>query len=119
MFPKIWKILVIKILLKSSDKPKNDIKSYRMISLLCVMAKVLEKLVINRNNYHLYSINLLSGKQFGFSPGKSTEDAINHIIKLGQEMINKKQFLLIIVQSLTKSPPAVFKGFYTLNFNGF
>ncbi len=23
------------------------------------------------------------------------------------------------VQSLTKSPPAVFKGFYTLNFNGF
>ncbi len=28
-------------------------------------------------------------------------------------------FPILDVQSLTKSPPAVFKGFYTLNFNGF
>jgi sarcosine oxidase/L-pipecolate oxidase len=66
-FSKIWKISVINILLKSSEKPEQEIKSYRPISLLCVVAKVLEKLVINRINYHMYSNNLLSELQFGFT----------------------------------------------------
>jgi hypothetical protein len=114
VFPKIWKISVIKILLKSIDKPKNDIKSYRPISSLCVLAKVLEKLIKNRINNHLYSNNL-SDKQFGFSHEKSTEDAINHIISLAQEMINKKQFLLIILLDIkgafdNTSWPQIFKN---------
>jgi ribonuclease HI len=96
-FPKIWKISVIKILLKSSEKPKQEIKSYRPISLLCVVAKVLEKLVINRINYHMYSNNLLSELQFGFTPQKSTEDAINHLLNLAKNQIKKHQYLLVIL----------------------
>jgi hypothetical protein len=33
-FPKIWKISIIRITLKSKDKPKEEITSYRLISLL-------------------------------------------------------------------------------------
>jgi sarcosine oxidase/L-pipecolate oxidase len=57
-FPKIWKISIIKILEKSSDKSKHDIKNYRPISLLCIIAKILEKLIINRINHYLYRLTL-------------------------------------------------------------
>jgi len=63
-FPKILKISVIKILIKNADKSRNDIKNYRPISLLCVIAKVFEKLIINRINHYLYCNQLLSTKQF-------------------------------------------------------
>jgi hypothetical protein len=31
-FPKIWKISIIKLILKSKDKPKQEVSSYRLIS---------------------------------------------------------------------------------------
>jgi hypothetical protein len=36
--------------------------------------KVLEKLLINRINHHLYKNEMLTDKQFGFTPQKSTTD---------------------------------------------
>jgi ribonuclease HI len=96
-FPEIWKISIIKIFLKSSDKPKTDVKSYRPISLLSLLAKILEKLIINRINHFLLTKDLLSDKQFGFTPQKSTEDALKYVLELGQKAIKSKSFLLIIV----------------------
>ena len=37
--------------------------------------KVLEKLLINRINHHLFKNELLNDRQFGFTPQKSTTDA--------------------------------------------
>jgi hypothetical protein len=95
-FPKIWKISVLKILLKSEDKAKHDIKSYRPISLLCFIAKVLEKLIINRINHFLYKNKLLSENQFGFTPQKCTENAIKHLIDMANKH-KKTGFLLVII----------------------
>jgi hypothetical protein len=41
----------------------------------------------------MFSNGLLSQKQFGFSPQKSTEDAINHLIKIADQI--KKTSILI------------------------
>jgi len=95
-FPKIWKISIIKVLLKSNDKPQQEITSYRLISLLCVFAKTLEKLLIDRINWYLYHNNLLSEKQFGFKPQNSTQTAINHLIKKVEIQLKRKLFLHFI-----------------------
>jgi hypothetical protein len=58
--------------MKSEDKPKHEITSYRFISLLCVFAKIFEKLLIDRINWFLNINNSLSENQFGFRPQKST-----------------------------------------------
>jgi len=48
---------------------------YRPITLIDPGGKVLEKLLINRINHHLYSRGYMNEKQFGFRPQKSTVDA--------------------------------------------
>jgi len=45
------------------------------ISLLNVGGKVLEKLLIDRINHHVFSNSLLNKNQYGFLPQRSTIDA--------------------------------------------
>lgn len=72
IFPRIWRSGYIRIIPKKCDKPPNDPKSYRPITLLPSLGKVLERLIVPR---------LLPGgptfrsNQFGFTLGKSTIDA--------------------------------------------
>ena len=100
-FPKLWKISVIKILLKSKDKDKSEVKSYRPISLLSKIAKLFEKLIINRINHHMFSNNLLSKSQFGFTPNVSTEDALEFVHNLGRKALESKAYLLVVVLDIT------------------
>ncbi len=60
------------------------------------MAKILEKLLINRINYFLYSNQSLSSKQLGFSPQKSTETALDYLISLVEKQIESKAFILLV-----------------------
>ena len=75
IFPKRWKIAkmipIVKPGKESSDKPSK----FRPISLLNIGGKVLEKLLINRINYHIYAHPVMSGNQYGFMPQKSSIDA--------------------------------------------
>ena len=52
-----------------------DPSKYRPISLPNMRGKVLEELLINTINHHMYKHNLLTDRQFGFTNQKSTTDA--------------------------------------------
>ena len=52
-----------------------DPSKYHPISLLHIGGKVLEKLLINRINHHMYKNELLPDSQYGFTQQKSTTDA--------------------------------------------
>jgi hypothetical protein len=60
---------------KPGKEGLNEVYKYRPISLLNIGGKVLEKLLIDRINHHLYSNSLLNKNQYGFLPQKSTVDA--------------------------------------------
>ena len=75
-------------------KPKHETASYRLISLLPLFGKILEKLIINRINYHLYSNNHFSSNQFGFKPQFSTQTAVPKLVNKVKDQLSKKQFLL-------------------------
>ncbi|CAB0033468.1 unnamed protein product [Trichogramma brassicae] len=78
VFPIEWKVARIVVLYKGGGKDPSKARSYRPISLLNGMSKVLEILMVGRLN------TIMSGlwceKQYGFRKGKSTEDLLTDLI---------------------------------------
>jgi hypothetical protein len=68
-----------------------DPSKYRPISLLNIGGKVLEKLLINRINHHMYKNELWIERQYGFMPQKRTTDAAMEVKKfIEPELANRK-----------------------------
>lgn len=64
LFPRVWKSGVVKLLKKGDNKPKEDIKSYRPVTLLPVMGKMAERVVAG---WLLKEVDeRLSVRQYGF-----------------------------------------------------
>ena len=70
-----WKLTII-LPIHKQDKPKNEIASYRPISLLPCFAKLIEKLVCMRLTYVLESSNSLSKSQYGYRKRLCTMDQL-------------------------------------------
>lgn len=77
-FPSSWKAAQVIPILKGQDRDTALPKSYRPVSLLPVMGKITEKVINNRLKTQI-SPNL-SVKQFGFTEGRSTMDAIQKLL---------------------------------------
>lgn len=71
-FPAAWKEGHLVTFLKAPDKDRSDAGSYRPITLLPVIGKVLERVLVNRLQL---AIGELCPTQFGFRSGLSTVDA--------------------------------------------
>ena len=63
-------------ILKDRCRAEDGVKSYRLICLLSVMGKTLERLIVSRLNLVTYHQIYRSENQFGFKLEWSTEDAI-------------------------------------------
>ena len=70
-FPPMWKIAEVIPLLKPSKDPSLPL-SYRPISLLSALGKILEKIMNSRLVWYLESNNILSNTQYGCRKGRST-----------------------------------------------
>lgn len=81
IFPTIWKIGDVKVFLKSEDKPKDEIKSYRPITLLPVCGKLAEKLINRRLTTFLDAHECLDPNQFGFRRDRSTVGALAKMVQ--------------------------------------
>ena len=77
-FPLQWKCAKVIVLLKSNDKIRSNPRSYRGISLLPVLGKVLERVMVNRL---MERIPEPCSLQFGFTPGRSVESAWLHVME--------------------------------------
>ena len=76
VFPTRWKIGSVRALLKAKDKDETNPKSYRPICLLSVMGKVLEKMMARRLSRIFHHHERSSDRQYGFKPGRGTDDAL-------------------------------------------
>jgi hypothetical protein len=63
---------------KGKGKPGEDPGSYRPVSILPAMSKVLESLVKGDLEAHLKRVNGLPGSQYGFCPKRSCTSALVH-----------------------------------------
>ena len=76
--PKDWKKSLI-IPIPKAGKDLSEPASYRPISLLSCVSKVIEKLVNTRLSWYLETHNKLSHTQCGFRKRRSTEDILTQI----------------------------------------
>ena len=75
-FPAPLKVAIL-ILIAKPGKPNTLPANFRPISLLELLAKIFETILNRRLRDHLEDKELLSKKQFGFRPHRSTQDALN------------------------------------------
>ena len=83
-FPQAWRHSVIVPVLKAG-KDKQNLSSYRPISLTGTVGKIMERLVKDRLMYYLEKNGILNNCQTGFRQGRGTTD---QLIRL-QDTINK------------------------------
>ncbi|CAK1591435.1 unnamed protein product [Parnassius mnemosyne] len=77
VFPYVWKDGRLIVIPKGNDKPLTDAKAYRPITLLPVLGKVLERVMLRCAPAISRGI---SEHQHGFSPGRSTVTALRVLL---------------------------------------
>ena len=67
----MWKLSYIIPLYKKGDP--NNKANYRSISIISIMSRVFERILVKELTFYLNKNSLLSDPQFGFRSGKSVE----------------------------------------------
>jgi ribonuclease HI len=94
-FPTQWKRSVILPIAKPGKEGLDTAGKFRPISLINIAGKTLEKLLIDRINYHLYSKGLLNENQYGFRPQKSTVDAAMAVKQFAEFHLLRKNVVIL------------------------
>jgi len=77
--PSQWKVPIIEM--QKPDKPAEFAESYRSISLLPVLLKLFEKLLLSRINIIMENHGLIPDYQLGFRSKHATTEQIHRIVK--------------------------------------
>ena len=78
-FPRAWKVGEL-VFFKKEGKDPSSYNSYRPITLLPILGKIFEKLILKRIFRFLTTTNPLSGLQHGFIEKRSTETALEALL---------------------------------------
>lgn len=88
--PHHWKIAEV-IVIPKQGKPQTEVTSYRPISLIPIMAKVFEKLLLKRLSKIIEERRLIPNHQFGFRNKHSTIDQVHRITNIVEKALEEKQ----------------------------
>lgn len=83
-FPRTWKHAEI-ILFHKPGKVKSNPTSYRPISLLPTLGKLLEKIILTRLNTYIIDNNIIPPIQFGFRQNHST---VHQLLRINEIIVN-------------------------------
>ncbi|KRT86443.1 hypothetical protein AMK59_302 [Oryctes borbonicus] len=100
-YPIRWKSVRIIPALKPKKDPHSS-DSYRPISLLGTISKILESLLLTRINEHLVHNQVMDSDQFGFRSDNSTTLQLYRITELVTTAFNRNQTTVIVSLDLEK-----------------
>lgn len=101
-FPLKWKIAHIIVFLKPG-KNKNEVTSYRPISLLTTMSKILEKCIKTRLELQIHEKNILPPIQYGFRQGHSTNHQLLRLTETIEKGFDRKQYTAVTFLDLQQA----------------
>jgi hypothetical protein len=87
---------MIVAIVKRGKEGSDDVSKFHPISLLDRGEKVLENMLINRINHHVFSRGFMNGNNFGFRPQKSTIDAAMAIKPFVQEGLATGELITLV-----------------------
>lgn len=90
-FPLLWKISTINMVAKPG-KPATEASSYRPISLLPVVSKLFEKLLLQRLHPILEEHKIVPSHQFGFRAHHGTIEQIHRVANTVRQALEKKEY---------------------------
>ncbi|CAI6371070.1 unnamed protein product [Macrosiphum euphorbiae] len=93
-FPSAWKLARLVVILKSPGKDRAEAKSYRPISLLPMVSKALEHIIIDR--IRADTDPYMSQRQFGFTKNLSTVDVMHHALNWTKSRQEKYVFAVFL-----------------------
>lgn len=88
--PSLWKFSEV-IMIPKPGKPPHDTTSYRPISLLPVISKLFEKLILKRLKPIIERKSLIPNHQFGFRNKHSTIDQVHRITSVIEKTLEEKK----------------------------
>lgn len=101
-FPKVWRTAKIVPILKAG-KPNNLLTSYRPISLLSNISKLLEKIIKDKLWQFVDENNIIPSEQFGFRPLHSTTHQIMRIAKHVKLQFNQGNSTAMVLLDVEKA----------------
>jgi hypothetical protein len=107
-FPRYWKIGQIIMIVKSGKNP-TEVTSYRPISLLTLLSKILEKILPRRMTPILTAKQLLPDNQFGFRPQHGTIEQEHKLVRKIHEALTANVSALQALLTLTKPSIRLYK----------
>ena len=93
--PLNWKKSAITMILKPNNEA-NNIAAYRPISMTSCIARLFERVILQRLKKHLDQNNILIKQQSGFRRGRQTRDNLIFLTQKVQEAFNKGEKVLSI-----------------------
>jgi hypothetical protein len=90
-FPIQWKLSLVVLILKPG-KPAHITSSYRPISLLPLMSKLLERLLLPRILFFLEESGTVPTHQFGFRKGHSTIQQLHRVVDYASDCLERKLY---------------------------
>ena len=102
VFPEEWKKANVVPIWKSKGS-KSDPSNYRPISIIPVMGKILEKIVVKQLNTHCNDHNIIPVEQFGFREKSSVELTLLSATEVWLEAIDKGQLVGTLLIDLAKA----------------
>ena len=88
--PQLWKFAEV-IMIPKQGKPPNELTSYRPISLLPVLSKLFEKILLKRLTPIVEAKVLVPKHQFGFRQKHSTIDQVHRITHNIEQALEEKK----------------------------
>ena len=105
-FPDKLKIAKVISIYKSGSK--TDVSNYRPISILPVVSKIFERVAFTRLYSFLEKNNILHNCQYGFRPGRSTEDATLRFVQDVSKAFENNHYTRAVFLDLKKAFDTVY-----------
>lgn len=101
-FPFQWKLSQIIMILKP-NKPAENVDSYRPISLLPVLSKVFEKLLMSRLMPIIEERGIIPNHQFGFRHFHSTIEQTHRIVNIINQCYEEKKYCSAVFLDISQA----------------
>jgi len=101
VFPSSWKIANVSPIPKKGNK--SDPSNYRPIAICSILAKVMETIINQKLSKYLETNSIISDRQYGFRPNRSTGDLLTYLTQKLNYMLQRNGEGCVVALDISKA----------------